>query len=77
MRRLKTNVWRPPPFSELLRWLLLKENEIPPFCRDGPFSLRMRRPYSCQGPVGVSSYFNNYFNSIYLFIPFKPIAKCR
>ena len=43
--------------------------------RDGPFSLCMRHPSSCQSPHGVSAYSNNYFNSIelfiYLLIPYK------
>ena len=66
MRRLKTNAWRSPPISKVLslRWSQLKENEIPPFVRIVFFSLRMRRSYFCQRPLGVSAHFNNYFNSI-------------
>ena len=72
MRRLKTNAWRPPPVSQVFspRWLLLKENEIFPICWDGPLSLCMRRPYFCQRPLGVSTYFNDYFNSIKIFYLF-------
>ena len=66
---------RPPPASKVLslRWSLLKENRIPPFVRMVLFLCACIIPYFCQRLLGVSAYFNNYFNSIlifiYLFIP--------
>ena len=67
MRRLKTNVWRPPLISKhdlgVGTPLVAAENknEIPPFVGTVPFLC------ACVAPIlvrGVSAYFNNYFNSI-------------
>ena len=43
-----------------LRWSLLKENELPPFVRRFLFLCACIAPFSCQRPLGVSTYFNNF-----------------
>ena len=54
MRRLKTGAWRPPPVSKndlgVGTPLVAAEREWDfSFCRDGPFSLRMRSPIPVSG----------------------------
>ena len=62
MRRLKTGSWRPPPVSKNdlgvgTPLVAAERASDSSFCRGSPFSL----------PLGVSAYFNNYFDSIQFF----------
>ena len=51
----------------------LKENQPPPFVGRSLFSYACVIPFSCQKPLGVSAYFNNFsfliqFNCFFIFI---------
>ena len=52
----------------------LKENELPPFVGRSLFLYACVVPFSCQRPLGVSAYFNDFLCLIqfffYLFIPY-------
>ena len=43
-----------------LRWSLLKESEPPPFVGGSLFLYACVAPFTCQRPLGVSAYFNNF-----------------
>ena len=57
------NAWPLPLVSKVLslRW---KESDLPLFIGRSLFFCVCVAPFSCQRPLGVSAYFDNYFNSV-------------